>query len=112
MSKFYQWPRLNLETILFHHDLIHILVEFHLVSTRDNWQGFMEINEFLPPKINPIIDLKQGAEEPFSPKASINSPHDFQIEIQIQNDPIVSPDAQTEAFLWLDWCKNDMGLCL
>jgi hypothetical protein len=112
MSKFYQRPSPNPETNLFHHDLIRILVEFHLVSMGDNWQGFLVRNEFLPPQIDPIIDLTQGVEEPFSPKASPNSPHDFRIEIQIQMTLSFHLMPKQRLFLWLDWHPKDMGLCL
>jgi hypothetical protein len=98
MSKFYQQPSPNPDTILFHHDLIRILVKFHLVSAGDTWQGVLVRNEFLPPQIDPTIYLTHGVEEPVSPKASPNSPHDFLIEIHIQNDSIISPDDQTKSF--------------
>jgi len=98
MLKFYQQPSPNPETNFFHHGLIHILVEFHLVNTGDTWQDFLVRNEFLPAQIDPIIYSTQSVEEPFTLKASPNSPHDFWIQIQIQNDPVISLDAQTEVF--------------
>jgi hypothetical protein len=47
------------------------------MNTGDTWQGFLVRNEFIPLQIDPTIDLTQGVEEPFSPKASPNSSYDF-----------------------------------
>jgi hypothetical protein len=83
---------------LFHHDLIHILVEFHLVSTGDTWQGFLVRNEFLPLQIDPIIDLTQGVEDPFSPKASPNSLMIFELRFKFKMTLLFHPMPKQEVF--------------
>ena len=98
MSKFYQRSNPNPESSLFHHGLIRMLVDFHLVSTGDTQKGFLVRNGFLPLQIDPATNLTQGVEEPVSPKTSSHSLHDFRIEVQIQNEFVISPGDQTEIF--------------
>ena len=63
MSKFYQRASQNSETSLFHHGLIHTLVEYHLANTGDNWEKFLQRNQFLPQHTNSIIDLTRVVED-------------------------------------------------
>jgi hypothetical protein len=51
MSKFYQRPNPNPESSLFHHGLIHILVNFHLVSTGRHLERFSG-KEWIPTPAN------------------------------------------------------------
>jgi hypothetical protein len=41
MEKFYQGELQNLETNLFHHGLIHMLIEYQLGQTGDTWDAFI-----------------------------------------------------------------------
>jgi hypothetical protein len=57
MSKFYQRPNPNPDSSLFHHGLIRILVNFHLVSIGDTWKKFLVRNGFLLMQIDPTTHL-------------------------------------------------------
>jgi hypothetical protein len=57
MSKFYQRQNPNPESSMFHHGLIHILVNAQLLNTRDTWQNFLFRNGFIPSQSEPISHL-------------------------------------------------------
>jgi hypothetical protein len=94
ISKFYQCPNQNPETSLFHRGLICTLVEFHLASVGYNWENFLVRNRFLSQGSNPIVDITQDAEDILPPQTL---PHEVQIEIQLDNNLIPSPDDQINA---------------
>jgi hypothetical protein len=67
-----------------------------LASTEDTWQGFLVRNGFLLQQIDPTIHLTQAVEELVSPKTLSHLLCDFRIEVQIQNDSVISPSDQTK----------------
>jgi hypothetical protein len=90
MSKFYQRQNPNPKSSLFHHGLIHILVNFQLVNTGDTWQSFLLRNGFIPSQIDPDSHLPQGIEEPVFPNILSHSLQDFRVEVQIPKDSVFS----------------------
>jgi hypothetical protein len=52
MERTYQTRIINIETSLFHHGLICILVENHLAKIGDDWATFVTRNGFLPKPIS------------------------------------------------------------
>jgi hypothetical protein len=106
MSKFYQWPSQNPETSLFHHGLIRTLVEYHLTNTGDNWEKFLQRNQFFPQHNDPIIDLTQVAEESNSPQTL---PQEVHIESNSMMIPIMSLDGQVDVIPVARVTRNKKG---
>jgi hypothetical protein len=81
MARFYKRKTSNPKTILFHHGLIHILVENQLGKAGDKWATFVTRNGFL---MKPsLLDINHFPKEPRVTKES-NPPQDISEGIKLK----------------------------
>jgi hypothetical protein len=97
MSRFYQRQNPNSESSLFHHGLIWVLVNSHLLKVGDSWQGFLVRNGFvsLPPE--PVNSLPLCVDESIDPCLSSHSLQGLRVELQVSKDPALPPDTPIDS---------------
>jgi hypothetical protein len=96
LSRFYQRQNPNSQSSLFHHGLIRVLFNAHLLNRGDSWQIFLVRNGFVSFPSEHVPGLPLCVYEHVVLSISSHSLQSFRVEIQVSKDPVLPLDTPVE----------------